>query len=441
MHERWVFERLRLDGLASRAELAKATGLSAPTVGKVVEGLLATGLVEEVKADVGEEARTIPGAGTFPGAGVISGGLGVGRPARPVRLNRTRKGIVALQLGVNHTRLAYLAVSGAQEGEEERWLVEFDTPKSAEAWQMQLAEAVRGMGSVGRTTKGPSRGGMASGGASGGGGVQAVMVSVPGIVDEGAGKVLLSPNLHWLEEADLAEWLGRIWHGPVLLMQEIRALALGHLWADRNKEDFLLVDFGAGVGGAAVVKGKLYEGPMALSGELGHAAVLGNERMCGCGGQGCLETLASRRGMLASFHEAGGKGGWKELVTQVSANRGTNKKTLSGSLPGGGPGTLPGAGELAGGWLEGTIRAIGATIGASLNVMGIRRVIVTGAINEFPVQVLDELRDAVNKSAMWARFGSISVEAARRRRAGGLVAAAIERVIMPTQTWDVGETA
>ena len=40
----------------------------------------------------------------------------------------------------------------------------------------------------------------------------------------------------------------------MLLVQEIRALALGHLTAEPGGEDFLLVDFGEGVGGATLEK-------------------------------------------------------------------------------------------------------------------------------------------------------------------------------------------
>ena len=74
-------------------------------------------------------------------------------------------------------------------------------------------------------------------------------------------------------------------HCPVLLVQEIRALALGHLTADPAAQDFLLVDFGEGVGGAIVLEGKLYSPSTPLSGELGHTPVPGNRRLCGCGGR------------------------------------------------------------------------------------------------------------------------------------------------------------
>jgi len=49
--------------------------------------------------------------------------------------------------------------------------------------------------------------------------------------------------------------------------------------------------------------GRLYSGPLPLSGELGHTPVLGNNRLCGCGATGCIETLISRKGLIASAQE------------------------------------------------------------------------------------------------------------------------------------------
>ena len=88
-----------------------------------------------------------------------------------------------------------------------------------------------------------------------------MLISVPGIVDEPAAKVIFSPNLHWLESAPLPRLVRQVWDLPVVLVQEIRALASGHLAVEPIREDFFLVDFGQGVGGALVLDGQLYPHP------------------------------------------------------------------------------------------------------------------------------------------------------------------------------------
>src|SRR5205823_1026498 len=119
----------------------------------------------------------------------------------------------------------------------------------------------------------------------------------PGVVDECTGKVYLSPNVRWLEKTDLGENLSNIFGTEVVFKQEIRLLALGQLAAEPGSGDFLLVDSGNGVGAAAVIGGNLFNGSIPLNGEIGHVAVQGNNRQCGCGAIGCLETLISRPGL------------------------------------------------------------------------------------------------------------------------------------------------
>ncbi len=104
----------------------------------------------------------------------------------------------------------------------------------------------------------------------------------------------MSTNLPWLVSVDLGEAVRAMFRAPVHLSQEIRCLARGQLLAEPEVRDFLLVDFGAGVGSAAVIAGDLHQGALPVSGELGHTPVEGNRQRCGCRGVGCLETLISR---------------------------------------------------------------------------------------------------------------------------------------------------
>jgi len=409
VHQRMVFDHLRRGGSASRAELAKATGLSAPTIGKVAQTLIEARLVEEQGLN-GAGATPSPDPSLAEGGGKRTGRIddgrdghptglsgqaltygsgGIGRPGTPLCLNRTAADIVALQLGVRRTRLARLPVAGPIE--DDRWTTQFATPRTAKTWLERLRAAKRKL----RLAR-----------------PRVVMVSTPGVVDEVAGRVLLSPNLHWTEGVDLVKRLRDMWRCPVLLVQEIRALALGHLGATPNGQDFLLVDFGEGVGGAAVINGRLYEGALALSGELGHTPVLGNSRVCGCGAIGCVETLVSRRGLVKTFAAATGRrrATWRQLVRRVA------EYDLEP-------------------WLQEALQAAGVTIGCAINVLGIQRIVVTGAITELPEAAVEYLSQAVQHSAMWARFGTVICVPAPRRWAAGLITAAIDRLLLPAQAW------
>jgi len=390
-NQRTVISFLLRLGNASRADLAKAAGISQPTAGKIIAELLHLGILQEAGSALDQENN---GNTASPR---------LGRPGQLLRLDRRQPRFIAIELGVAETRISALPVASTL---EDKWATRFSTPKSPEAWLKKLKGVAKQM-------RGPHLWG--------------ALVSVPGIVDENSGKVLFSPNLHWSEKASLPQLVGQAWELPVLLVQEIRALALGHLTAQPGGEDFLLVDFGEGVGGAIVLDGKLHSHPMPLSGELGHTPVVGNLRRCGCGAVGCLETLVSERGLLESLAasqchsthapHSGPAGrartaatlpGWRDLVECVRTR-----------------GIEP--------WLAETLDATARIIAGALNVLGIHRVVVTGRLCDLPGCV-EYLAAGINKGSMWARFGQVVCQSAPHRRAAGLVAAGIDRLILPTGT-------
>ena len=53
--------------------------------------------------------------------------------------------------------------------------------------------------------------------------------------------MLYSPNLHWTEGANLAALVRQVWHAPVMLIQEQRALALGRIRRIRRVKIFNLL--------------------------------------------------------------------------------------------------------------------------------------------------------------------------------------------------------
>lgn len=374
LNKRALVRQLQKDGVSSRAGLARALGMSQPTAGKIVDELIALKILEEVETPATD--------GHAPAAGRM------GRPGRQLQLNRSEARFLGIQLGVTETRLAKLPV-GVTDADD--WEVSFQIPAAhqspATAWENQLRAAARKL----RSRE-----------------FLAVLVSVPGIVDESANRILFSPNIHWSESVDLAAVIRKTWDAPVLLVQEERALALGHQVNHPELEDFLLVDFGDGVGGAIIVGGKPLAHPLPISGEIGHTPVIGNRRKCGCGATGCMETLISTRGLMESFR-AGRSGkniSWDDLRADIERN-----------------GIRP--------WLAQALDAAAVAIAGALNVLGLRQVVITGIMTELPPAVMQFLSHAIQNGAMWARFGRVECTAAPRQRTAGLTAVGIDRLVVP----------
>jgi predicted NBD/HSP70 family sugar kinase len=369
MNRTRIIESVMRHRRVSRKELARVSGMSQPTVSRIVDGLLAQGILMEGAS----KAQT-----TRKGHARV---VAAGRPSIPVELDRRRPHFMAVQVGVHKTRLAMVPVAIP---ESDHWDHQFETPKDINEWAKQLSDACNVFVAKG---------------------IKAVIVSLPGVVDEAEKRVFLSPNLRWTEQADLADILQKLFKVPVLFVQEIRALALGHLATEPDAGDFLLVDSGSGVGAAAVEGGQLYTGPLPLSGELGHIPILGNKRPCGCGLTGCIETLVSRRGILASAEENGDPGTWPALMNRLHEQ----------ALPA---------------WLKGSFDAAAVTVAAALNILGLRQVILTGMFSELPTEAIEYFSEAVRRDAMWARFGSIAFRAAPRHRLAGMVSVAIDRTLL-----------
>jgi glucokinase len=286
---------------------------------------------------------------------------------------------------VERTRLA--AVPAALP-EDEHWDVEFRTPGSEATWRQRLRQHAASL-SIRRPW--------------------GVMVSVPGLVDETSGKILLCPNLHWCERADLATTFQELFRAPVRLIQENRALALAEVGTRASASDFLLVDFGDGVGGAIVVGQRPQEGSVPATGEIGHTPIAGNERQCGCGNRGCLETLISEPWLVRSLADATGD----PEVTFAHVCRAAQGPELPG-------------------FLAAALDATASCIASILNVCGLKRVVLSGHIRDLGPRATDHLIAAIRRASMWSRFDIVEVELVQRRRARGLTIAGIQRVIMPT---------
>jgi glucokinase len=89
---------------------------------------------------------------------------------------------------------------------------------------------------------------------------------------------------------------------PVRLENDADAAAVGECFAGagRGFDPVVMLTFGTGVGGAAIVRGEIYRGAGGEHPELGHLVVASNGPECYCGSRGCLESLASGSAIAAA---------------------------------------------------------------------------------------------------------------------------------------------
>jgi len=264
-----VLDHLRTKGTASRASVAEDTGLARPTVSLIVEDLLREGLVEEV------------GRGRASAQG--------GRPPVLLQFNRRSAHLVGVHVGVSRTTIVLADALGEEIGR-----TQVRTPRtSARTAVRRIARVCVAL----LDSHGVHPEHVATAG-----------VCLPGLVAAESGTLLLAPNLGW-RDVPVVALFEQVLGVPVAAHNASQTSLVAEVMegAAAGDSDVVLVYAGAGVGAAALVGGQLVSGDQGLAGELGHCRVLEDGLLCGCGGHGCLETVASTHAVVSAVASRWGR--------------------------------------------------------------------------------------------------------------------------------------
>ena len=122
-----------------------------------------------------------------------------------------------------------------------------------------------------------------------------VGISSPGPLDRRRGIVLDPPNLQGWKDVPITEHVEPALGLPTLLERDTNVAIMGE-WrygAARGARDAVYVTVSTGVGGGVIMSGRPLLGRDGLAGEVGHLVVELDGPICGCGGIGHVEAIAS----------------------------------------------------------------------------------------------------------------------------------------------------
>lgn len=146
---------------------------------------------------------------------------------------------------------------------------------------------------------------------------EAVGLGICGPVDHAAGLLVESPILPGWSDVPVAAAIKDQLHTPVCLENDAACAMLGEWWlgAGERKDVVAGLTLGTGIGGGLVLNGRIFRGATGLAAEFGHIS-LAADPPCPCGGNGCLNVLASVTATIARYKELGGAeiGGFEELL-------------------------------------------------------------------------------------------------------------------------------
>ena len=161
------------------------------------------------------------------------------------------------------------------------------------------------------------------------GSLGAIGLAVPGVVGAGGEEVVFAPNLN-ISGANLIAPLKEKFNVPAVLGNDVNLGTLGEKWlgAARRARSVVGVFVGTGIGGGIIQDGRLLTGHKGSAGEIGHMIMQVGGPRCGCGGRGCLETLASRTAIERDLRQAMAGGRRTVLAGMV----GSRPKVIKSSL-------------------------------------------------------------------------------------------------------------
>lgn len=126
-----------------------------------------------------------------------------------------------------------------------------------------------------------------------------------GLVDSDRGVVMSSPNILGLKNFPISKALEDEFGVKAYLENDATAATIAERMFGQGKgiDNFVYMTLSTGIGGGAFLNGELYRGSHGMAGEIGHMVVMSNGPVCGCGRRGCLEAIASGRGIARRVAE------------------------------------------------------------------------------------------------------------------------------------------
>ncbi len=127
----------------------------------------------------------------------------------------------------------------------------------------------------------------------------ALGVAAPGPLSYAKGCLLEVPNMPRWQHFPLVSWLGERAEAPVAMMNDANASVLAEAcWgAARGADTAVFLTMSTGMGAGLLLGGRVFEGPLALAGEIGHLR-LRDDGPVGFGKRGSVEGYLSGPGMV-----------------------------------------------------------------------------------------------------------------------------------------------
>ena len=245
--------------------------------------------------------------------------------------------------------------------------------------------------------------------------IKSIGIGSPGPLDVKNGVIIENSNLPF-KNFEIVKTIRETYDLPTYLDNDANVATLGEFMfgAGKGTENMVFITASTGIGGGAVINGKLFRGTTGNALEVGHTIVANEGPRCGCGNIGCAEALGSGTAI--------GKRAKEAVATNVETSlknyeNVTSKEVFKEAANGD---------RVAKNILETSLNYLGIAVANTITNFDPEKVVIGGGVINGGSIVLDTIRRVVGERALKTFADSCTVEkAVLGGKAGVLGAAAL----------------
>ncbi|MEK4012851.1 ROK family transcriptional regulator [Peribacillus sp. FSL M8-0224] len=349
-----ILNIIREKGPISRADIAKLTKLTPPTVSSFVKELLEAEIV--IERNLGESSG--------------------GRKPTLLTLSEDMFHVIGMDVGSQNIKTILTSITGKV---IKKSIVPLPAQTTNEALLSLMIDSVSGI--LDHTKIDEEK-------------IVGIGVSMHGIVDVEEGSSVFAPNLN-LQNIPIKRVLEERFNMMVKVENDGRAMSLGELWFGNGAgiDSFVCINVGRGIGAGIIINGKLYHGSHFISGEIGHMIIDIDGPQCTCGNYGCLQTFASGPSIV-EWVKKEMRLGHSSLLTNLTKGdleKVTGELIYSSALEGD---------TLCKTALQQAGRYLGVGITNVIHTVNPRRIIIGGGVSNAGDLIMDNIIQTVNQRAL-----------------------------------------
>lgn len=242
--------------------------------------------------------------------------------------------------------------------------------------------------------------------------IKAIGIGSPGPLNIKEGLIVSPPNLP-IRNFNIVDKIKSEFKLPTFLDNDANAATLGEyiFGAGKGTENMIYITASTGVGGGAILNGKIYRGSTSNALEIGHTTISRDGRVCGCGNRGCVESMSSGIYIEKMANDLMGE---EKETTLKNYEKITAKEVFTEAAKGD---------QVSNYILSETLSYLGMAVANCANIFDPDKIIIGGGITKGGSIVLGKINEEVKNRSLEPIYKNCKIEKAQLGDQAGVIGA------------------